>query len=297
MGMPENTFLKTMLIGGAILTVASLPMFWLFDMAPVCFLLLLTGILGVLGGLNANKGLHIAVLVISIIAIITLALYSLGALLMAGACDVVGDAVSGACKNEHEALGRTGDDHTCCFGCSPSTCGGTGGCQWYPAYESYAVGCANSHGMIGGNLDKDACLKDKSKNQRDNTWMVNKMAGGRKGSCQIGHDGQKYTKASADACKTALGTTDFVSTSLTKPKKCSTASSVEKDANAKYKNTGCAHDAEGSATGDLDTFCTHVYLANFLCFLGFAISIMVSVMTCCTVCCGKLDDGGGVDSG
>ena len=51
--MPENTFLKTMLIGGAILTVASLPMFWLFDMAPVCFLLLLTGILGVLGGLNA----------------------------------------------------------------------------------------------------------------------------------------------------------------------------------------------------------------------------------------------------
>jgi len=295
MGMPENTFLKTMLIGGAILTVASLPMFWLFDMAPVCFLLLLTGILGVLGGLNANKGLHIAVLVISIIAIITLALYSLGALLMAGACDVVGDAVSAACKNEHETLGRTGDDHTCCFGCSASTCGGTGGCQWQPPYDSYAVGCANSQGMMGGNLDKDACLSG------SNTWMVNKMASGSKGGCHIGQDGYKYKpgakRARQAACKTALGTTDFVSTSLTKPKKCSTASSIEKDANAKYKNTGCAHDAEGSATGDLDTFCTHVYLANFLCFLGFAISIMVSVMTCCTVCCGKLDDGGGDDSG
>ena len=53
MGMPENSFLKTMLIGGVIAIVASLPMFWIFDMAGVCFLLLLTGILGVLGGLNA----------------------------------------------------------------------------------------------------------------------------------------------------------------------------------------------------------------------------------------------------
>ena len=66
------------------------------------------------------------------------------------------------------------------------------------------------------------------------------------------------------------------------------------DANGSVNGT-----ANGTAKVDpeVDEWCNHIYIVNFLSFGVFVSAIVVSVMTCCTVCCGKLDGGGGDDSG
>ena len=238
----------------------------------------------------------IATMVMSIITILFFSMVTLAMLVGSAAC-----GLDGPCQQEHDAAGRTGAA-TCCGSCFTSAACTGGGCAPVPPAVSYTVQCMKtstdaqaSDTPLAAN-DKTACNAAKGK------WKIVETK--TRAMCYSGaKDGTewKYKTGAKDSCKMIAdkyatqrgkgkgkGETD-----LKKKDDCSYNGELTNNAGASYSNKGC----KMAGAKEVDDWCNHIYIVNFLSFGVFVSAMVVSIMTCCTVCCGKLDDGGGDDSG
>ena len=241
----------------------------------------------------------IATMVMSIITILFFSMVTLAMLVGSAAC-----GLDGPCQQEHDAAGRTGAA-TCCGSCFTSAACTGGGCAAVPPAVIYNVQCMKKTTDANGVSteaqefanDKVACNAAKGK------WKIVMRTTVAMCYSNVG-DGKewKYKTGAKDACKTIAdkyatqnrkklgrqGETD-----LKKQDDCSYRSELTNNAGQTYSNKGC----KMAGAKEVDDWCNHIYIVNFLSFGVFVSAMVVSIMTCCTVCCGKLDDGGGDDSG
>jgi hypothetical protein len=276
----------------------------------------IVGIIGVLAGMQKNKGLLIAYMVLTIIVVIWFIMAVMAFSLLVATCGVVSAIADGMCTT---SLADGTSVPYCCNACADSATCETNGCDYVDPYVQQYCGMvpANACGQLAdsdvtadweettpcSSIDKTACdaIIVAYPNQGV-SWESTTVAGG----CRDGQTNMQYsapavtaascrTDADADASESCsksfcFGMPGATTTCMSNQNTDDSGAPYTYDIPAGQQAKGCHAETEGGDTENIEDVCDWVNLIWFTMFLTIVFSIAGSVMGCCVVCCGKGDD-------
>jgi hypothetical protein len=240
--------------------------------------------------------------------------------IMQAFCNSEHDTRTGASGCNREVDGHncaTGDDVTCCFGCTTTgDCTGKG-CEWVAEYSKISCNCnceekdqVNCNDQTDGSHANCVCpsvFADESTCDAAQTGANAAYFGGTgwtcttttiKATCDRGTAGETFDKDKPNCAAIAAPGTGTASDGKVT---CNTMKSQDVSGKT-WANTGCPNKGVVATDGDEDGadgshYCEYSGIANMLVFLHLGVVIAVSVGGCCVVCCGKGPDDGDDDDG